>query len=121
MAQIPPGWYDDGHGALRFWDGSQWTEEVAPHESGMPNPWERRPRGPAPEQTAPADESGEPDTDTDSSDEPELTGIFAAATEPRSSRTWAVWVGAGVALLGFVILASVLIPVLILGFGRVAA
>lgn len=24
----PPGWYDDGHGALRWWDGAQWTEHT---------------------------------------------------------------------------------------------
>lgn len=26
----PPGWYDDGHGQLRWWDGSQWTAHAAP-------------------------------------------------------------------------------------------
>ncbi|HPU12297.1 MAG TPA: DUF2510 domain-containing protein [Aeromicrobium sp.] len=26
----PAGWYDDGHGSLRWWDGSQWTEHTAP-------------------------------------------------------------------------------------------
>lgn len=26
----PPGWYDDGHGSLRWWDGSQWTTHTAP-------------------------------------------------------------------------------------------
>lgn len=25
----PAGWYDDGSGRLRWWDGSQWTEHVA--------------------------------------------------------------------------------------------
>lgn len=25
-----PGWYDDAHGALRWWDGAQWTEHVQP-------------------------------------------------------------------------------------------
>ncbi|WP_127820600.1 DUF2510 domain-containing protein, partial [Microbacterium sp. CPCC 204701] len=29
MTTTPPGWYDDGHGAMRWWDGSQWTEHVA--------------------------------------------------------------------------------------------
>ncbi|SDQ25378.1 DUF2510 domain-containing protein [Microbacterium sp. cf332] len=24
----PPGWYDDGHGALRWWDGTRWTEHT---------------------------------------------------------------------------------------------
>jgi len=26
----PAGWYDDGHGQLRWWDGDQWTEHTAP-------------------------------------------------------------------------------------------
>jgi hypothetical protein len=25
---IPPGWYDDGSGGQRYWDGSEWTEQV---------------------------------------------------------------------------------------------
>lgn len=29
-ANTPPGWYDDGHGSLRWWDGSQWTTHTAP-------------------------------------------------------------------------------------------
>ena len=26
----PPGWYDDGHGQLRWYDGSRWTQHTAP-------------------------------------------------------------------------------------------
>lgn len=26
----PAGWYDDGHGSLRWWDGQQWTEHTHP-------------------------------------------------------------------------------------------
>ena len=26
----PAGWYDDGRGTLRYWDGTQWTEHTAP-------------------------------------------------------------------------------------------
>lgn len=26
----PPGWYDDGQGAQRWWDGSQWTDHTQP-------------------------------------------------------------------------------------------
>ncbi|WP_169581790.1 MULTISPECIES: DUF2510 domain-containing protein [Microbacterium] len=29
MTTTPPGWYDDGHGAVRWWDGGQWTEHVS--------------------------------------------------------------------------------------------
>ena len=29
MTTVPPGWYDDGHGGMRWWDGTQWTEHVA--------------------------------------------------------------------------------------------
>lgn len=35
MTQIPAGWYDDGHGALRWFDGADWTEHVA---SAPPQP-----------------------------------------------------------------------------------
>lgn len=26
----PPGWYDDGQGAMRWWDGQEWTDHVHP-------------------------------------------------------------------------------------------
>jgi hypothetical protein len=29
-AQTPAGWYDDGRGALRWWDGNGWTEHTQP-------------------------------------------------------------------------------------------
>lgn len=29
MSDVAPGWYDDGGGAMRWWDGSAWTEHVA--------------------------------------------------------------------------------------------
>lgn len=34
----PPGWYDDGHGAQRWWDGQGWTEHVAPPAPGAGAP-----------------------------------------------------------------------------------
>ena len=41
MTTTPPGWYDDGHGALRWWDGTQWTEHVAqPDAESSPAPTE---------------------------------------------------------------------------------
>jgi len=33
MTEVPAGWYDDGHGAWRYWDGAQWTEYTAPGAS----------------------------------------------------------------------------------------
>ena len=41
IVTTPAGWYDDGHGALRWWDGAQWT---AAHRVRMP---------PAPVRSAP--------------------------------------------------------------------
>lgn len=28
MSTTPPGWYDDGNGAMRWWDGQGWTEHT---------------------------------------------------------------------------------------------
>lgn len=30
MAETKPGWYDDGRGATRWWDGTAWTDQVQP-------------------------------------------------------------------------------------------
>lgn len=30
MANAPAGWYDDGSGTMKWWDGAQWTEHVHP-------------------------------------------------------------------------------------------
>ncbi|MEV4689373.1 DUF2510 domain-containing protein [Microbacterium sp. LWH3-1.2] len=41
MTTTPPGWYDDGHGAMRWWDGTQWTDHVAqPDPETSPAPSE---------------------------------------------------------------------------------
>lgn len=42
---IPAGWYDDGSGVQRWWDGSGWTEHVAPDAAPA--------LAPAPESTEP--------------------------------------------------------------------
>jgi hypothetical protein len=123
---MPPGWYDDGHSALRWWDGAQWTEHVAEPDQGG---------------TSTADATGEGETAVLP---PELTGApigypgasypgglypggsypgseggaFAAATEPHKSRLWIVWVVLGVILLGIVIGLAVLLPMLFLAAGR---
>ncbi|MCK3770654.1 MULTISPECIES: DUF2510 domain-containing protein [Microbacterium] len=38
MSDAQAGWYDDGSGAMRWWDGQQWTEQIqapAPKEPGI--------------------------------------------------------------------------------------
>ena len=40
MTTTPPGWYDDGHGANRWWDGTRWTEHVAGTDAAVPAPVE---------------------------------------------------------------------------------
>jgi hypothetical protein len=34
----PAGWYDDGSGAQRYWDGSAWTDQVRPPPPAAPGP-----------------------------------------------------------------------------------
>ncbi|MGL4255933.1 MAG: DUF2510 domain-containing protein [Microbacterium sp.] len=34
MSDTPPGWYDDGSGVLRWWDGGRWTTHVAESTPG---------------------------------------------------------------------------------------
>ncbi|MFK4805709.1 DUF2510 domain-containing protein [Microbacterium sp. ZW CA_36] len=142
MTTTPPGWYDDGHGALRWWDGQQWTEHVAqPDAESSPAPTEAeivagqlgfgqegapaqadplaQPGGPGqPEgaaQPAPQYPPGDPGNPHGAYPGAPAGGAFAAATEPRkSSKLWIVWVVLGVVLLGIVIAAAVLIPLLML-------
>ena len=37
MTTVPPGWYDDGHGGMRWWDGTRWTEHIAAAEPVQPD------------------------------------------------------------------------------------
>ena len=95
MATTPPGWYDDGHGGLRWWDGGQWTEQVQTPDPEAP-PGDP---GAAPAEAAPS-------------------GAFIAATERGRSKLWIVWVIVGVVLLGVVLLAAVVLPMLLGLFGN---
>ena len=185
MSTKPPGWYDDGRGALRWWDGTQWTEHVqtpdpesdvtdgsvesdserAASEATQPSAYDDpadsidslfAPAG-ASESSRAADDSGASASAAATTSGPEWatdvgvaspaasfgvtapegghppsappgypggfqggpapSGAFIAATEPKKSRLWVIWVLAGIVLLGLVILAAILIPVLIGLFG----
>lgn len=106
MTTTPPGWYDDGYGALRWWDGARWTEHVAePSDAEAPVPG-AEPAEPEPSAAPAAAYAPPPGADAGG-------GAFTAATQPRS-RLWIVWVVVGVVLLGLVIAAAILIPLLIL-------
>lgn len=124
MTNMAPGWYDDGHGALRWWDGARWTEHVAAPDpepaAGAANGAAREPEGidalppelayaePATPLVPPyAASPGYPGNAAPS-------GMFSAATQPQKSKTW-IWVVAGIALLVVVVAAAILIPVLLLG------
>ncbi|MCW3493627.1 DUF2510 domain-containing protein [Microbacterium sp. SSM24] len=163
MATTPPGWYDDGHGALRWWDGAQWTEHVAtpdPETEGETAPTEADivaaneaaadsgsasapDEATSAQEAAAAQEAAEVDAATALgfgvppaagtpvyppavTDHPQgaypggypgadaSAGAFVAATEPRKSKLWILWVVLGVFLLGIVIAAAIIIPLLFL-------
>ncbi len=117
-----PGWYDDGHGALRWWDGAGWTEPVATPdaepESGADDAGEGETAVLPPMTSYPGDYPGAayPGAAYPGATYPgaETGGAFVSATEPRKSRLWIVWVVLGVVLLGFVVALAVLVPMLFL-------
>lgn len=92
----PAGWYDDHHGALRWWDGSQWTDRV------------QSPAGPADPASVPppADPASAPGAADPASVPPGRAG-------GPSSRIWIVWVSLGGLLVLLVIAAAILVPVVI--------
>lgn len=84
----PPGWYDDGHGALRWWDGAQWTEHTHLPE---------QPAVPEPEPTA----YEQPATQSD---------VPPSGETPKKSKLWILFVALGAVVIGLIILAAVFIP-----------
>lgn len=59
---VPAGWYDDGSGRQRWWDGQQWTEHYAPADQAAPGGDADAAQNPDAAQTADAaDASAQPD------------------------------------------------------------
>lgn len=85
MSTTPAGWYDDGSGRQRWWDGEQWTEHFAPEtsaaaESAVPGAAET----PATETPA-IDEA--PSADTPEATSADDTVIRTSAEAPTETTT----------------------------------
>src|SRR6478609_5072568 len=107
MSSTPPGWFDDGHGAQRWWDGTQWTE----HTQTVPNtPVPASPQVPADPYAmtdaaslrlvapAGAPEAGAPYAPEAGA--PYATRSVAGPPPRKRSNLWIVWVVIGVVVLG---------------------
>ncbi|WP_322411470.1 DUF2510 domain-containing protein [Microbacterium invictum] len=133
MTTNPPGWYDYGPGTRRWWDGAKWTEHVQSTEGGTDaapaagsDQGEVAPSDPAaiaandpaplPQDGGGYATAGPPPSAPGFAGAPGYApagGAFTAATDPKKSKLWILWVVLGVVLLGIVIAAAVLIPILI--------
>ncbi|GAA1853732.1 DUF2510 domain-containing protein [Microbacterium koreense] len=101
MSTKPPGWYDDGHGALRWWDGAAWTSHVAVPEEDAEIADDDGELPPELAEIADEDDEGQP-------------GAFTSATDGRRSKMWVLWATLGVVLLGIVVAIAVVVPLLFL-------
>jgi len=118
MSATPPGWYDDGHGARRWWDGIQWTPNVQPVAPAPPT------GGPAPSPTAytlAGDDQASSATPYLAPGFPGNAGSGAPVGYPAvppaapKSRLWILWIVLGVVALGAVITAIIAIPMVLAG------
>lgn len=117
----PAGWYDDGSGRQRWWDGQQWTENFAPETPATPAP--QSPAAPQvpPVPQAPAASANPPYAAQGAYAAPTGGGYPAAAGNyssaptppPASGPSIVGWIALGAAVLGFI---TVCIPP-ILGVG----
>lgn len=130
MTSTPPGWYDDGHGARRWWDGVRWTEHVEPAAVAVDAPaaaGDEEPADQALAQAEPAVALAEAPV-VPTADAPVFppadTSVFPPAGEPayppapgpqKKSKLWIVWVVLGVVVLGLVIGGVVAVTTLVGG------
>ncbi|WP_225216205.1 DUF2510 domain-containing protein [Microbacterium pullorum] len=91
MSTTPPGWYDDGSGTQRWWDGSAWTEHVQ----------------------AAAAAGGYPGDAASVAPDHSATYQQGPPQPAAKSKLWIVFVVLGVIVVALIVLAAVFIPRLI--------
>lgn len=95
----PAGWYDDGHGVQRWWDGTGWTENVQPatREADADAAPAAALAGSAPSGAYPGAPSSPP----------------APQEQPKKSKLWILWVVLGGVVVLLLVAAAILVPLLI--------
>jgi hypothetical protein len=112
VTTTPAGWYDDGHGAVRWWDGAQWTEHIREAEAAAavaPAAWTASAPG------VPVTGVGAASASPYYGATPGGTYLPAPPSPHRKSNLWVMWIAIGVLALGIVISAAVYLPMLIVG------
>lgn len=88
----PAGWYDDGSGRQRWWDGSQWTDNYAPAGDSAP----------ADGSAASEGDSAAPAAGSDAYAAPAYAPVAPASTAPTQAPTLG-FIGLGLAVLGTIL------------------